>query len=58
MNGRVHWAGTEIATLTNGGIDGAIRSGEQAAQEIVIAENRRPARDQLVGDNCPSRLRQ
>jgi hypothetical protein len=41
MNGRVHWPGTETATDTNGGIDGAIRSGERTAQEIVIAENRR-----------------
>jgi ELWxxDGT repeat protein len=36
--GRVHWAGTETATITHGGIDGAIRSGERAAEEIVGAE--------------------
>jgi monoamine oxidase len=33
--GRLHWAGTETATVTLGGIDGAIRSGERAAQEII-----------------------
>jgi monoamine oxidase len=33
--GRVHWAGTETASVTHGGIDGAIRSGERAAGEIV-----------------------
>ena len=38
--GRLHWAGTETATVTHGGIDGAIRSGERAAAEIVAAERR------------------
>ena len=38
--GRVHWAGTETATITHGGIDGAIRSGERAAREVVLAEQR------------------
>ena len=37
--GRVHWAGTETATVTYGGIDGAIRSGERAAREVVDAEH-------------------
>ena len=32
--GRVHWAGTETATMSHGAIDGAIRSGERAASEI------------------------
>jgi monoamine oxidase len=36
--GRIHWAGTETATITHGGIDGAIRSGERAAAEIVTGE--------------------
>ena len=31
--GRLHWAGTETATLWNGYMDGAVRSGERAAQE-------------------------
>jgi monoamine oxidase len=38
--GRVHWAGTETATITHGGIDGAVRSGERAASEVVEAEGR------------------
>jgi monoamine oxidase len=33
--GRVHWAGTETATVSHGTIDGAVRSGERAALEIV-----------------------
>jgi monoamine oxidase len=35
--GRVHWAGTETATISYGAIDGAVRSGERAAQEILAA---------------------
>lgn len=35
--GRVHWAGTETATVWNGYIDGAISSGKRAAEEIVNA---------------------
>jgi monoamine oxidase len=34
-HGRVHWAGTETATVWNGYIEGAIRSGERAAEEVV-----------------------
>ena len=33
--GRVHFAGTETATTSHGAIDGAIRSGERAAAEIL-----------------------
>jgi len=33
--GRVHWAGTETSTTSHGAVDGAIRSGERAAQEIL-----------------------
>jgi monoamine oxidase len=35
--GRVHWAGTETATTSHGAVDGAIRSGERAATEILEA---------------------
>jgi monoamine oxidase len=35
--GRIHWAGTETATTSHGTIDGAVRSGERAAQEILSA---------------------
>lgn len=33
--GRVHWAGTETATYWSGYMDGAVRSGERAALEVV-----------------------
>jgi monoamine oxidase len=33
--GRVHWAGSETATTSHGAIDGAIRSGERAAVEVL-----------------------
>lgn len=33
--GRVHWAGTETATISHGAMDGAARSRERAAAEIV-----------------------
>jgi monoamine oxidase len=33
--GRVHWAGTETSTYSHGAIDGAVRSGERAASEIL-----------------------
>lgn len=36
--GRLHWAGTETATTWNGYIDGAIRSGERAADEVIALE--------------------
>ncbi len=32
---RIHWAGTETATIWNGYIDGAVRSGERAAAEVL-----------------------
>ena len=35
--GRVHWAGTETATVWNGYIDGAITSGRRAALEVAAA---------------------
>ena len=33
--GRVHWAGTETAAISHGAIDGAVRSGERVAAEIL-----------------------
>jgi len=36
--GRVHWAGTESSAVMCGWIDGAIRSGERAASEVMEAE--------------------
>src|SRR5919107_3821784 len=35
--GRVHWAGTETAEVWNGYMDGAIRSGERAAREVLVS---------------------
>lgn len=32
--GRIHWAGTETATIWNGYMDGAVRSGDRAAAEV------------------------
>ena len=34
--GRIHWAGTETATVWNGYIDGAITSGRRAAAEVAV----------------------
>lgn len=35
--GRIHWAGTETATVWNGYMDGALQSGERAAAEVSAA---------------------
>jgi monoamine oxidase len=35
--GRLHWAGTETSTYWNGYMDGAVRSGERAAAEVLEA---------------------
>ena len=37
--GRIHWAGTETSDIWNGYIDGAIRSGERVAKEVLAAES-------------------
>jgi monoamine oxidase len=33
--GRLHWAGTETSEVFMGYMDGAVRSGERAAAEVV-----------------------
>lgn len=33
--GRIHWAGTETSPIWNGYMDGAVRSGERAAQDVL-----------------------
>jgi monoamine oxidase len=33
--GRIHWAGAETATYWNGYMDGAVRSGERVAKEVL-----------------------
>lgn len=35
--GRIHWAGTETATVSYGALDGAVRSGERVCEEILRA---------------------
>jgi monoamine oxidase len=35
--GRLHWAGTETASVSYGGMDGAVRSGERVSEEILSA---------------------
>ena len=44
--GRIHWAGTETATVWTGYMDGAVQSGKRAAAE-VLAELW-PARDSCM----------
>ena len=34
---RIHWAGTETSTYWNGYMDGAVRSGKRAAEEVLAA---------------------
>ncbi|MGB6209128.1 flavin monoamine oxidase family protein [Mycobacterium sp.] len=36
--GRIHWAGTESSAIMCGWVDGAIRSGERAAAEVLARE--------------------
>ncbi|OBI82180.1 flavin monoamine oxidase family protein [Mycobacterium sp. E740] len=36
--GRIHWAGTETSAVMYGFIDGAVRSGERAASEVMERE--------------------
>lgn len=40
--GRIHWAGTETAGTSHGAIDGAVRSGERVAEEILTETRNRP----------------
>jgi monoamine oxidase len=35
--GRIHWAGTETATVWNGYMDGAVQSGQRAAKEVLAS---------------------
>jgi monoamine oxidase len=36
--GRIHWAGTETSAVMCGWVDGAVRSGERAAAEVMAGE--------------------
>jgi monoamine oxidase len=33
--GRIHWAGTETATVWNGYMEGALEAGERAARDVL-----------------------
>jgi monoamine oxidase len=35
--GKIHWAGTETSDFWCGYMDGAVRSGERAAKEVLSA---------------------
>jgi monoamine oxidase len=41
--GRIHWAGTETSSEWHGYMEGALRSGNRAAEEILQADSRRGA---------------
>jgi monoamine oxidase len=35
--GRIHWAGAECSAVWNGYMEGAVRSGEQAADDVLAS---------------------
>jgi monoamine oxidase len=41
--GRIHWAGSETSPIWNGYMDGAVRSGERVAKEVLAALRGRTA---------------
>ncbi len=41
-HGRVHWAGTETATVWSGYVEGALQSGRRAAEEVLQARAAEP----------------
>ena len=47
--GRIHWAGTETSPVMHGFIDGAVRSGERAAAEVMRLD--RVTRSGLAGSS-------
>ncbi len=51
--GCIHWAGAETASEWNGYMDGAVASGERAAQEVLSALDLRPETD-VSGADDPS----
>jgi monoamine oxidase len=46
--GRIHWAGTETATEWCGYIEGALQSGERAADEALRAAKGEPANNSVI----------
>jgi monoamine oxidase len=55
--GRIHWAGTETADYWNGYMDGAVRSGERAAAEVVAALAGRPPASEAVTETMRRRTK-
>jgi len=53
--GRLHWAGTETATTSYGAMDGAVRSGERACEEIVRAAAEEGLRAHALGSGARAR---
>lgn len=51
--GRIHWAGTETASFWNGYLDGAVRSGERAAKEVLPLLAGRGGQGSRDGDGSP-----
>ncbi len=49
--GRLHWAGTETATVWNGYLDGAIQSGQRAAAEVLDTIHRVSRKEGYVDGN-------
>lgn len=51
--GAIHWAGTELATVSTGYMDGAIESGIRAGREVAArvkgCEERRAEKKETVG---------
>ena len=46
--GRIHWAGSETATVWLGYMDGAVQSGERAAREVLAEIGQRSASPSAV----------
>jgi hypothetical protein len=55
--GRIHWAGTESSAVMCGFVDGAIRSGERAAREVMAGEGHTPADDGQLAGQVPTLTR-
>jgi monoamine oxidase len=55
--GPIHWAGTETSTYWNGYMDGAVRSGERAAAEVLAGLHAAPTAPTIPGKKKPKRRR-
>ncbi len=55
--GRIHWAGTETSDYWNGYMDGAVRSGERAAAEVLSAFGKPAPVERVTETMKPARRR-